>query len=154
MKMTNSQESLPGPSYRPSPLCLACSQIFTGTRKEQGKGRHNKEVYRMNQKLCEVEDAAHKICHLCSLKWESLSATEKSQLQGCDLIEYAFTATQLLFHYSYPRPQAAKTRAFVSKGLNFVEKPSMYRMGGGCFDQALRLRSNSRCSALPQVSTP
>ena len=82
-------QSAPSGPQKLSQLCPSCTSIFKGQRVEKEAGSDPAPRV-LDQFLQDVERAAQEGCHLCHLLLESLTKTERQNLEGCEKIAYGY----------------------------------------------------------------
>ena len=100
-------QSAPSGPPKLSPLSLSCTSISQRQRLEKEAGEDPASRF-LDQSLQDVERAAQEGCHLCHLLLESLTKTERQNLEGCGKIAYGYwqhgLGDGIAFDFYYPVP--------------------------------------------------
>ena len=139
------EESAPSGSQRLSQLCPSCTSIFEGDRAEKELGPAPAPRV-LDQSLQGVEGAAQGGCHLCHLLLESLTKSERQDLEGCEKIAYGYWQYRLgdgiAFDFYYPSPVTDSKKyltksiivqpekGLLSQGLSTIAELMHFRNGG------------------------
>jgi hypothetical protein len=107
LKLLTSSAPASSPSKMHSSLCIPCSSIFSGTRKDIPRGVT--AISHFWQTLQQLQASAESgSCHLCYIRWHDLSSKEREDLQGCTKVTFGFWRSSvgdgIAFEYFYPQP--------------------------------------------------
>ena len=112
-------QSAPSEPQKLSQLCPSCTSIFVGQRAEKEVGPYPAPRI-LDQSLQDVEEAAQKGCHLCHLLSESLTKTERENLESCEKIAYGYwqhwIGDGIAFDFYYPEP-GRSSKDYLTKSI-------------------------------------